>query len=292
MKQTLFNLLLMIGFLSLILLVLPYLRPQSVQGPYNLPKIIWQYWDKDPPSMIKTIKENNAAKLSGWKINYLNENTAGQFISPFDYPPNYNELKPAHKADWLRVYLLKHYGGVWMDASIIINDPKAIDSLYAQSVQQQSELTVFQFKSPLNVENWFIMAPVNSRMVEAWFSEYDSAIRMGFMNYKKILWREGVDTSCGRNEDKIEETYFTQHYALQRIIQNELVPNPTIIVNEAKETMLKIDFLCDGKSKEETKACLIKNYSDFESLRRLPYIKINGANRDLPIKWNTYFETN
>jgi len=115
---------------------------------------------------------------------------------------------------------------------------------------------------------------------------------MGFTNYKKMLWREGVDTSCGRNEDKIEETYFTQHYALQRIIQNELVANPIMIVNEAKETMLKIDFLCDGKSKEETKACLIKNYSDFESLRRLPYIKINGANRELPIKWHTYFETN
>ena len=64
MRQTLFNLLLIIGFLSLILLVLQYLRPQT-QAPYNLPKIIWQYWDKDPPPMIKTIKENNAAKLAG-----------------------------------------------------------------------------------------------------------------------------------------------------------------------------------------------------------------------------------
>jgi hypothetical protein len=287
-----FKLLLLIGVLTLVLLLVSFQQNQSVHG-YNLPKVIWQFWDKEElPPMIQTIKENNAAKLAGWKINYLNEKTIGQYISPFDYPPDYNELKPAHKADWLRVYLLKHRGGVWMDASIIINDPKAIDALYTQSIQQRSELTLFQFKSPLNVENWFIMAPVNSRMVTRWFTEYDSAIRMGFMNYKKILWTEGVNTSCGRNEDKIEDTYFTQHYALQRILQNELVPNPNIIVHEAKDTMLKVDFICDIKDKEKATECLIKNYSDFDSLRKLPYIKINGINRKLPINWSTYFETN
>ena len=287
-----FKLLVLIGVLTLVLLLLSFQQNQSVHG-YNLPKVIWQFWDKEElPPMIQTIKENNAAKLAGWKINYLNEKTIGQYISPFDYPPDYNELKPAHKADWLRVYLLKHRGGVWMDASIIINDPKAIDALYTQSIQQRSELTLFQFKSPLNVENWFIMAPVNSRMVTRWFTEYDSAIRMGFMNYKKILWTEGVNTSCGRNEDKIEDTYFTQHYALQRILQNELVPNPNIIVHEAKDTMLKVDFICDIKDKEKATECLIKNYSDFDSLRKLPYIKINGINRKLPINWSTYFETN
>jgi hypothetical protein len=259
---------------------------------YHLPKVIWQFWDKEElPPMIQMIKENNAKKLHGWKIQLLNENTMGDYVSSSDIPPGYNNLGAAHKADWLRLYLLKKYGGVWMDASIIINDPTAIDKLYTESVEKQSELTLFQFKSHLNVENWFIMAPEKSRMTEAWFKEYDSAIRMEFENYKRKLWNEGVNTSCGRDEDSIKDTYFTQHSGIQRILQKEIVPNPNIIVNKAEETMLKVDFICDIKDEKERMACLTKNYSDFEIIRLLPYIKINGPNRKLPINWKKYFET-
>ena len=291
MKENNFLTFLLISSISSILLIILLCFLQI--STYSLPKVIWQFWDKEePPPIIRMIKENNMKKLTGWKFNYLNEKTIGQYISPFDYPTNYDELSPAHKADWIRVFLLKTYGGVWMDASIIINNPKAIDALYDQSIQQQSELTLFQFKTYLNIENWFIMAPKNSRMIEAWFNEYDSAIRMGFINYKKKLWKEGINTTCGRKEDPIEDVYFTQHYGMQRIIQKELVRDPNIIVNEAKETMLKIDYLCDGKNEEEKNKCLIGYYSDFDSLRRLPYIKLNGINRKLPINWTHYLETN
>ena len=115
---------------------------------------------------------------------------------------------------------------------------------------------------------------------------------MEFLNYKKMLWKEGVNTSCGRKNDKIEDVYFTQHSCMQRILQKGIVRNPNIIVNKAEETMLKVDFLCDNKKEAETKECLIKQYSDFESLRRLPYIKINGLNRKLPVNWKQFLETN
>ena len=283
---TLLVLLTLIAVLTLIWLSL------TSKPKYIFPKVIWQYWDKELPPIIQMIKDNNAAKLKGWEIRYLNENSVTSYIPPFEFPPGYDELEAAHKADWLRLYLLKKHGGVWMDASIILNDPNAIDALYEQSIQKESELTLFQFKSHLNIENWFIMAPTSSRMIKAWFHEYDTAIRLGFLNYKKILLKEGVDLSCGRTNDKIDDVYFTQHYCIQRILQNELVQNPIIIVKKSEETMLKVDFLCDGKGKEETKECLLKEYSDFESLRRLPYIKINGINRKLPINWKQYLETN
>jgi hypothetical protein len=284
------------GILILLFLIVAlFLIWQSLPNKpdYNLPKVIWQFWDKEElPPMIQMIKDNNEKKLQGWTIRYLNENTVAAYVPPFEFPPGYSKLEAAHKADWLRLYLLKKYGGVWMDASIIINDPNAINRLHSQSIQQESELTLFQFKTPLNVENWFIMAPENSRMIKAWFTEYDSAIRMDFLNYKKMLWKEGVNTSCGRTNDKIEDVYFTQHSCMQRILQKGIVRNPNIIVNKAEETMLKIDFLCDNKKEAETKECLIKQYSDFESLRRLPYIKINGLNRKLPVNWKQYLETN
>jgi hypothetical protein len=279
-------------FLFLIVAFFLVWQSSPTKSEYNLPKVIWQYWDKELPPMIQMIKDNNQKKLQGWTIHYLNENTVATYIPPFEFPPGYSKLGEAHKADWLRLYLLKKYGGVWMDASIIINDPNAIDRLHTQSIQQESELTLFQFKTPLNVENWFIMAPEKSRMIETWFTEYDSAIRMGFPHYKKMLWKDGVNTSCGKKDDKIEDVYFTQHSCIQRILQKGIVRNPNIIVNKAEETMLKVDFLCDNKKEAETKECLIKQYSDFKSLRQLPYIKINGGNRKLPVDWKQYLETN
>jgi hypothetical protein len=282
---------LILSSLALVLFViLLFLKSKPA---YSLPKVIWQFWDKEElPPVIKLTKENNAKKLLGWTIRYLNEKTVWDYVSRSDVPPGYDKLYAAHKADWLRLYLLKKYGGVWMDASIIINDAKAVDELYTRSLQKESELTVFQFKTFINVENWFIMAPEKSRMIDAWYNEYDSAIRMGFLNYKKMLWVEGVDTSCGRDEDKPEETYFTQHYCMQRILQKGLVVNPNIIVNEAKDTMLKIDYICDIKEKDERMACLTKNYLNVDTLRSLPYIKVNGINRELPVKWKEYLETN
>ena len=129
MKENNFLTFLLISSISSILLIILLCFLQI--STYSLPKVIWQFWDKEePPPIIRMIKENNMKKLTGWKFNYLNEKTIGQYISPFDYPTNYDELSPAHKADWIRVFLLKTYGGVWMDASIIINDPKAIDALY------------------------------------------------------------------------------------------------------------------------------------------------------------------
>ena len=280
-----------LGLLTLLAILFLIWQSLTTKPAYVFPKVIWQYWDKELPPMIQMIKDNNTAKLKGWQIQYLNEKSVSTYIPPFEFPPGYDKLEAAHKADWLRLYLLKKHGGVWMDASIILNDPNAIDALYAQSVQSESELTLFQFKSPLNIENWFIMAPTSSRLIEAWFKEYDSAIRMGFVNYKKMLWKEGVNTSCGRTDDKIEEVYFTQHYCIQRVLQKGIVRDPILIVNKAEETMLKVDFSCDGKG-DQTKECLLKEYSDFKSLRRLPYIKINGINRKLPVNWKQYLETN
>jgi hypothetical protein len=91
--------LLVLSLLALVLYAIwSYLTSKPV---YNLPKVIWQFWDKEElPPMIQMIKENNTKKLQGWTIRLLNENTMSTYVSPFDIPPGYDSLEAAHKADW------------------------------------------------------------------------------------------------------------------------------------------------------------------------------------------------
>jgi Capsular polysaccharide synthesis protein len=72
-------------------------------------KILWMYCDDRKTHLIRQI----------------------EFIPSF--PPKYKTLIPTHQSDWIRLYLIMTYGGVWADASIIINSEKAMDELWEKT---------------------------------------------------------------------------------------------------------------------------------------------------------------
>ena len=133
-------------FLLVCLLIVSVLALIHIKNQYELPKIIWMFWDNDdPPTLIKKIQQYNCRRLDGWHIQMLNIKNLHMYIKPEDYPINYEKIElPQHKSDWIRLFLLSKYGGCWLDASIIINDPYAIDRLYEESKRAKSQFTGFK----------------------------------------------------------------------------------------------------------------------------------------------------
>ena len=90
-----------------------------------IPKIIWTYWDKEePPEYIKVcINTWKTHCKNEWVINVLNKKTVKTFLTEaLDYPKNiWNELA-AHQSDMFGVALVNKYGGMWMDANIIMQN--------------------------------------------------------------------------------------------------------------------------------------------------------------------------
>ena len=287
-KKSLLTILL---FAMLVLSVVLYLvQPR----PYTIPKIIWQFWDKDPPLMIRQMKEYNAKSLEGWDIRFLNADTIRDYIPKEDLPSNFDTYIPQHMADWYRLYLLKKHGGCWMDASIIINEKGSIDKIRDESYEKKSELTAFQAKTPLNIENWFIMAPENSPVIALWFNEYNGAVTNGMAEYKKFIIKDGVNWGLGRektNPVKEDDTYFTQHYALQRILQKNLHSNAPIHIKESKDTFHKFFYDCNKNewTEDQKKACFASKLKDHEGMRQLPYIKLSQHERKLNIDLTEFF---
>tara|TARA_B100000287_G_C20575902_1_gene758453 strand:- start:334 stop:1227 length:894 start_codon:yes stop_codon:yes gene_type:complete len=87
---------------------------------------IWCYWEpQPPPEIVLKCYENwvNVSKLEN--IYYLNENNITEYIprSDLDKINKYSDGNLAIKSDFIGLYLLNKYSGVWLDSSIYFSKP-------------------------------------------------------------------------------------------------------------------------------------------------------------------------
>ena len=163
-----------------------------------------------------------------------------------------------------------------MDAGIIVNE--SINPLYRECALNKAELLVFENKQhQTNVqypvaENWFIMAPQGSPVIDLWLQEFEKAIDMGFHAYKKQIKREGVDLQKLMNTPT--DVYLTQHGCFQKVLQQRLPPNSKILYHSAEETMFKIHTDCNWDVK-----CIQQTLQNTEYCKTIPYIKLREADR-------------
>ena len=264
----------------LIIIILLYLlqknTKENFQLYYNIPKIVWSYWNNDTlPYDISLIVNNNKKKLEGWNYIVLTPSNINEYV--FEQHKSKDTVSPEHYADWLRLYLLDKYGGVWMDISIILN--KNFDDLYIKSLELNSELSGFN-ASHFNttkeypvIENWFIMAPRGSEVIHLWKQEYNNSLENGFLEYKKSQISAGVNYQNIFGND-INEVYFTQHGCLQVVLQKKLNRKARLVYTNANDSMFKLQSDCDWNH-----SCLKEKINDKSYIKNIPYIKLRGADR-------------
>ena len=260
-----------------ILLIILLLAVAYTFKPYVLPKIIWTHWDTmDMPELCRLNLERTRRMLPDWDVRFFTTADFAKWDAPI--PEGFEKLQIQHKTDFMRLWLLKNYGGVWMDISVVLNT--SLNGLWQECVSQQAEMSGFWIEklttSPhyLVFENWFIMAPQNSRLIAVWYEEFVKAIRMGFQAYQKATLREGVDPQK-IIDDGGGGTYLTQHLCYQAVIQKRLWLPPHIILKRAEDTMFMVHSECGFMAE-----CMKKRFAtiDFDDI---PWIKLRGGDRAL-----------
>jgi hypothetical protein len=294
MKKNNKRILLILLIIIIIIILLYYLSKERFENSYNLPKIVWSYWDSDDmPEQIKLIYENNKKKLDGWDYKLVNNSNKKEYLGNDDIYNNLEELSMSTQqySDWLRLYLLKKYGGVWLDISIIINS--TIDDLYSESVKSQSELTGFNSSGleikDINIpviESWFIMAPINSEVISLWYKEFDTALKEGLLHYKRRQIKDGVKYQNIFGDVNVNESeiYLSIHGCLQVVLQKKLNRKANIINYNATDTMFKLQSDCKWDAK-----CLQEKINDKSYSKKIPYIKLRGIDRK-NLDLTTYFK--
>lgn len=266
----------LIVFLVVLLLVANLLLQQT-RKPYDLPKLVWTHWDSEtpPPYVAKNI-ERMRKMLPDWDVRMITTDQYLSSINQEEIPPGFNTLIVEHQSDWIRLKLLKQYGGCWIDSGVLLN--QSINPLYRDCVSQKADLLVFNIlgaqTNPLYpvAENWFIMAPPNSPMISLWLEEHERAIKLGFLRYKQKLKDEGVDFQNLMRTPK--DIYLTQHACYQKVIQQRM-SDTNVVYHVAENTMFRLQ----AKDCKWDKACIQRKLQDRDYCKTIPYIKLRRADR-------------
>lgn len=131
---------------------------------------IWQYWEQgveNMPDIAKACVNSVEKHKNGCKHIILDKESVKDYVKIPDIIWKLNEkrvIKSAHLSDVVRTYLLCEYGGVWIDATVLLTDdlPEFITS---------AELFVFQNDlridlDGLNMASYFIAAKPHNEILE------------------------------------------------------------------------------------------------------------------------------
>lgn len=215
-------------------------RKENFENNYVLPKVIYGYWDNlDGNDLIKAhINTWHRNISSDWKINIISKKNILDYVD-IDFYNKYKDLPSFRFSDFLRLYILNKYGGVWIDASTIIINDSFLNQYHTEMIENKYDVLLYEFKSHsiLNqpyFENWFIMAPQNSIFIIDLYNQFSKAYDMDFVYYKNNILKPEIDlTKTLKDGDNV--------YLMQHAIIHYLLKYNTYKINskDASESMFK-----------------------------------------------------
>ena len=241
--------------------------------PYILPKKIYGYWDnlEGNSVIISHINTWHRNIAPDWEIIILNQNNVKNYVSK-EFMDRYQNLNSVRFSDFLRLELLKNNGGVWMDVSTIVTNGRFLDEYYNEMHKNRYDVCVYEYKEKTveldrpYLENWFIMAPKNSKYIIDLYKEFDRAFEMGFLKYKKevlIPSKTNLKNTIGNEGDR---TYLMQHAIVHYLFQTGKRYN--ICIKDACESMFKPQTICDWDHKKTIDYILNKtDWSDIYAVK-------------------------
>ncbi len=188
-----------------------------------IPRRIWTYWDTEAADpMVDQCVANWRAHCPGFEVQVIHRRNIGDFVAAGDLPAGFAQLHPTKQSDWVRLYLVRHHGGYWLDATILLTrSPAWMDALRQA---QGAEFAGFYLEGYTHdarfpvVESWAFGAPPQAPFVVAWQEEFHRA-----------LVTEGTDAYLARLRDREDAgtllqgipdpAYLLIHVAAQQVLR-------------------------------------------------------------------------
>jgi hypothetical protein len=146
-----------------------------------IPQRIWSYWNTEVPDpVVRQCIANWRTQCPDFEVHVVNSANLATYVPPADLPPGFAQLHPTKQSDWLRLYLVRHHGGYWLDATTLLTQP--LDWLEKLRQAQDTEFVGFFLQGytqdagyPI-VESWAFGAAPHSPFVSAWQEEFHRAL--------------------------------------------------------------------------------------------------------------------
>ncbi|MDR2207317.1 MAG: capsular polysaccharide synthesis protein [Flavobacteriaceae bacterium] len=142
----------------------------------EIPKMIWTFWDAPKISPLinmcfSQIKKN----LPDYELNIIHLKNVRKYIPNIEKART--DISFINFTDLVRLKLLKKYGGIWMDASILLTEN--LDWILNKKYESGADLVGFysdyftkNSDFPL-LETWFLACAPENKFISAWASEFE-----------------------------------------------------------------------------------------------------------------------
>ena len=132
---------------------------------------VWLYWEGECPAWIEACRQTIQAHTKNLRLLEPND---FNILRHRDRDIDLSRLQVAHRADFIRVYLLAHYGGLWIDSDCLVM--QSLDSILA--ILNQTEFLAHRERSG-EISNGFIGAPPGSRITAEYYQRVCQILRSG-----------------------------------------------------------------------------------------------------------------
>lgn len=159
----------------------------AADAPPPIPRIIWTYWHTpERPQVVRRCLHNWAECNPGYEVRCVSAADLALYVDEQTLPAGFSSLTPARQSDVLRLYFLQRYGGIWLDASIILT--RSLD--WMRDLQQQNGVDYVGFyldryttqpECPV-IDSWCMAAPPGRVFVADWLEEFSGRALSGDVN--------------------------------------------------------------------------------------------------------------
>jgi hypothetical protein len=246
-----------------------------------IPNIIWAYWDNENlPEIVKICTESWKKHNPDYQIVILNNRTLKHYLPNIDISsmPRSKDF-PARFSDFVRIFILEKYGGIWIDASSICNQP----FYWVNSIQNHTKCECVCYyiefteekvnKDTPVIENWFIAAVPGSSFIKDWKDEFLRTNDFETVDlYLENIKKNGTDISKVKSPD-----YLAMHCSAQVILQKNVGKYKLCCFNAS---LGPFRFWITDNNSDDVKA--VNELLDKEKCKKfydLPFLKFVGGIR-------------
>lgn len=187
----------------------------------EIPKIIWTYWEGEIPSLVKICYDSMKINQSDFQLNILNKNNLTDFLDT-DFSV-YSYERPSFFSDHIRLLLLEKYGGIWIDASILVTEPlnwiAELSSHYKVSFIANYNTSLMIPEGKPMIESFFLASSPNNSLVKeslrVWENWLTSSDALNFFK-KKPNYR-----LLKQNFTPFLEKYLYIHMCFQEVLNSQ-----------------------------------------------------------------------
>ena len=189
-----------------------------------IPRVIWTYWDTLPaPALVARCLQAWQRYAPAHEIRLVERASMSRWLPAGVDLARFASLPAYRQADWLRLQLLIHHGGIWIDGSTLLTtNLDWVHSLHDQIGAGMVGFYIDRYtrdaRFPI-IENWFLAAPAQDPFIVAWATELDGALALGEERYLDGLRRTGELDALAQGIPKDMRSYLIMHLAASRVRQ-------------------------------------------------------------------------